>query len=264
MIKSQNVDLLGNYSPVRESNYLPTVTLNVVNAEAALEVDGDENALIFVTAVVPVMTIVFEGTVDGTNWIPIIAMPMQGVGNTIPSFAQPMLTDTYANTVTSRTYAVRCSQLQKIRLRVSAYTSGTIEVAIRSDANRSLHPNVNDRASSSLLLTGTAAIGVALTLTLPAVTGLRHYLDFIKISRFAGAVLTAAAAPVVVTTTNLPGAVAFSLPADAAAQGTIAETVLDFGGTGLAASAGGTATTIVMPATPNVIWRANCSYRLGY
>lgn len=265
MIKSQNVDILGNYAPVRASNYVATVSpLNVLNGEVVLATDGDESALVYVTGLSPVMTIAFEGTVDGVNYFPVLAMPLYGVGGTIPSLAQSLIADTLAATNTTRVYAVRVAQLKQIRVRVSAFTSGAINVSIRSDANRSIHPGVNDRASSTLLVTGTAAVGVALTLTLPLVTGLRHYIDTIKISRFASAVLTPAATPVVATTTNLPGALAFSLPAEAAAQGTIVETSLDFGGTGLAASALGVATTIVLPVATGVIWRANCSYRLGY
>lgn len=265
MIKSQNVDASGNYAPIRASHYASTsAPLNLANAELILDTDGDESALIYVAAVSPVMTIAFEGSVDGVNYFPVLAMPMYGVGGTIPSLAQSLITDTLVATNTTRVYAVRVAQLKQLRLRISAYTSGAIDVAMRATGSRSIHPGVNDRASSTLLVTGTAAIGGALTLTLPVVTGLRHYVDFIRISRFAGAALTAAAAPVIVTTTNLPGTPALSIPADAAPQGTISETVLDFGGTGLAASAAGTATTIVMPLTTNVIWRANCSYRLGY
>jgi hypothetical protein len=41
------------------------------------------------------------------------------------------------------------------------------------------------------------------------------------------------------------------------------EVVFEFGGAGIAASAAGTATTIVAPIWTGVIWRINVSYRLG-
>jgi hypothetical protein len=89
--------------------------------------------------------------------------------------------------------------------------------------------------------------------------GLRHYLTYLSINRFATALLTAAAAPVVVTTTNLPGALAFSFAADAAAQGTMDRWREDFSFP-LAASAQATATTIVCPVTTGVIWRVTAGY----
>jgi hypothetical protein len=77
--------------------------------------------------------------------------------------------------------------------------------------------------------------------------------------RFASALLTAGATPVLVTTTNIPGSLVFSMPADAAGQGSILTYQEDFSYP-IAVSAQGTATTIVAPATPNVIWRVTAGY----
>jgi hypothetical protein len=170
--------------------------------------------------------------------------------------ALALITDTLAATNTQRVYNVRCAQLRKIRVRVSAYTSGAIDVVIRSDTQRSLHPGINDRTSSPLYGTVTAAVGVAATLTLAAVAGLRHYIDFIRIVR-------SATAPLLVTTTNLPGTPVFTFGQDVAAAGVEKEVARDFGGTGLAATSPGVATTIVCPAYTGVIWRVEASYRLG-
>lgn len=266
MINSLNVDALGNYAPIRDSRSVDTgaMPLNTLNAVLALETNGDQSALISVVGTSPVMTLAFEGTIDGVNWIPVIAIPIYGAGGTIPNLAQPVFTDTLAATNMTRVYAVRVAQLKSVRLKLSAYTSGNIDVTIRSDGNRSLHPVVNDRTASTLLVTTTAAVGIAATLTLPVATGFRHYLDFVKVYRFATAALTPAATPVLVTTTNLPGAPVLSFPADVSAQGVVYVDSLDFGSAGLAATVIGTATTIVMPATPGVIWRATAAYRLGY
>jgi hypothetical protein len=75
--------------------------------------------------------------------------------------------------------------------------------------------------ASTLAITATGAAAASVTATLPApAAGLFHYITSIQIVKFATALLTAAAAPVVVTTTNLPGSLAFSFSAAASAQGT--------------------------------------------
>lgn len=80
--------------------------------------------------------------------------------------------------------------------------------------------------------------------------------------RNAAAALTAAAAPVTVTTTNIPGSLAFSFAADAALQGTIDRWREDFAFP-IAASAQNTATTIVCPLTTGVIWRITAGYYIA-
>src|SRR5574343_456089 len=67
---------------------------------------------------------------------------------------------------------------------------------------------------------GTSGTAVTLTIAAPG-AGLRQYLTYLAINRFAVALLTAAATPVTVTTTNLPGSLAFSFAADAAAAGSL-------------------------------------------
>ena len=70
----------------------------------------------------------------------------------------------------------------------------------------------------------TAAVSMAATLTLTAPgAGLRHYITGLRIEHHTAALLTAGTTPVVVTTTNLPGALAFSIPMEAAAQGSVYE-----------------------------------------
>ena len=257
-------NLLGSYVPHPEGRESSTQSsLVALNSSLEHAVDGDDSAIINVAGLSPVMTLSFEGTIDGSTYFPIPAMCFYGVGGTVQPAPLALITDTLAATNTLRIYSVRCAQLKKIRVRVSAYTSGAVDLVIRSDAQRSVHPAQNDRTSSPLFVTATGAASAAVTLTLPAVAGLRHYIDFIKIVRSPTAVLTAGAAPVVVTTTNLPGSPAFTFGQDAAAQGADREVSRDFGGTGLAATAIGTATTIVAPVYTGVIWRLEASYRLG-
>lgn len=112
---------------------------------------------------------------------------------------------------------------------------------------------------SALCVTGTAAAGTGVTVTLPAVTNNNHYITAIQIVQFAAALLSAAATPTIVTTTNLPGTPAFSFDAGAQLQGTtVTQTI--FPTTPIKSTTANTNTTIVAPATTNVIWRINVWY----
>lgn len=114
--------------------------------------------------------------------------------------------------------------------------------------------------SSCTIVTATGASGSAVTLTLPAPgSGQRHHIASVAIDRFAAAALTVNALPTIVSTTNLPGAIAFSLPAEAAQPGTIAR-LREAYSPPLAALAPGSATTITCPATTGVIWRATAAF----
>ena len=115
---------------------------------------------------------------------------------------------------------------------------------------------------ATLSVTGTATSGTAVTITLPAVAARFHYITHLVIRRFAAALLTAAATPVVVTTTNLPGTLAFSIDASAAAQGTIHEHVYALPNP-LKSSVVNTDTTIVAPGTTSTIWRLTAFYYTG-
>ena len=114
------------------------------------------------------------------------------------------------------------------------------------------------------MVTATGAAGAAVTATLPAVAGLRHYVDYIQVVRSATVALTATATPILVTTTNLPGTPALTFGADAGGVGVDKILELDFGDAGLAASAINTATTVVCPGYTGVIWRVNIAYQLGF
>lgn len=259
-------NLLSNFVPVRERREA-SGALAALNAELVLDINGDESALVYLSAGAAAFaaTVEFTGSVDGTNYFAIPAIPFFSSGSVAgPNNAQPLLLDVIASTTNLvRTYAVRVAQLKKLRVRLSAWTSGSADISITSDAQRSIHPAIYEGRPTSLVLTATGAAAAAVTATLPAVAGLRHYIDFISITRSATAALTAAAAPVVITSTNLPGALALTLGQDVAGIGIDKLLELDFGGTGLAASAVGVATTIVCPVYTGVIWRINVGYRLG-
>ena len=225
-----------------------TGVLGIVNAEIIAICDGS-GALALDLRGTFNMTVEVSGTVDETNWIPIPVRPINVAGvayvAAIAGTAQGI-------------WVGSCAAFTKIRARVTAYTSGSAFATLIANLPL-LDQTLNGRITTGIG-TVTAAAGAAATLTLasPGV-GLRHYLTYLQISRFASALMTAAATPVIVTTTNLPGSLAFSLPANAQAQGEIYSIQEDFAFP-IAANAQGTATTIVCPATPNAIWRVTAGF----
>jgi hypothetical protein len=196
--------------------------------------------------------------------VPVPAFPysLGCVGGTIPVAAQPIITDALLAANTLRTYAIPCGQMRNLRVRASAYSGGNCAVTITSDTAESINLAILLRPTT-LLVTATAAAGTAVTASLPAVPGFRHVADFVRVTRSATAALTASATPTLITTTNLPGSPVITMGSDVGGIGVDKEAVLDFGGSGLAATAVNTATTVVCPATPNVIWRVNVGYRLS-
>jgi len=256
-------NLAGAFVPVREQRAI-SGTLNVLNGEVVLDVNGDQAALVYIGSTSFIGTLEFTGSADGTNFFPIMAYPyaVGSVGGTLPLSAQPVLVDALVAANTARAYSVPCGQLRKVRVRASAYTSGSAQCTINSDTMDPLNPGVNSRPST-LCVSATGAAGAAVTATLPLVAGLRHVVDYIQVTRSATAALTASATPVVVTTTGLPGNPALTFGQDVAGIGVDKEVKLDFGSSGIAATALATASTVVCPAYTGVIWRVNVAYRLG-
>jgi hypothetical protein len=230
-------------------NLLIAGNLAALNAEVITDCDGCGSFSLDMRGTA-VLTVEVSGTVDGTNWtlIPVRAINLASV--------------TYLAAVVypagGGIWVGNCGGFERIRARVTAYTSGSVAATLTASTvllDQSLQGMV-----TSNLGTATGASGAAVTLTLAAPgAGLRHYLTYLSINRFAAAALTAAATPVVVTTTNLPGSLAFSIPADAALQGTLDRWREDFAYP-LATSALNTATTIVCPTTTGVIWRVTAGF----
>ena len=258
-------NLLGQFVPVRERREGFGV-LAALNAELVVDLNGDESALVYVQSTAFVGTLEFTGASnnDGTQFFPVAAYPyaIGCAGGTIPLAGQPLLLDALVAANTARVYSVPVGQLKRLRIRASAYTSGAADITVVADTQRPLNKEV-EQSPSTLLVTATAAVGVAVTATLPAVAGLRHVVDFVQVVRSATAALTASATPVIVTTTNMPGAMALTFGADVGGIGVDREVVRDFSARGLACTALGTATTVVCPAYAGVIWRATVGYRLG-
>ncbi|HAI59343.1 MAG TPA: hypothetical protein DCM32_05640 [Xanthomonadaceae bacterium] len=197
------------------------------------------------------LTVEVSGTADGTNWAAIAIRPINQVGTryvVAPAFAG----------ATAGTWKGSCAGYDRVRVRVTAYTSGSLVATLLASTAPLDQSLVGTTTTDAVTAVGTA--GAAVTLTLPSPgTGLRHYITYLSMTRFAAAALTAAATPVTITTTNLPGALAFSFPADAALQGSTTFLREDFA-VPIASSAQATATTVVLPATTGVIWRATAGF----
>ena len=225
-----------------------TATLGALNAEAVIVSDGCATVTLDLRGTFS-MTVEVSGTVDGTNWT---LIPMRPI-----NVASVLYVAAVAGT-TAGAWVGMCAGFRQVRVRVTAYTSGSATTTLV--ANTAPYDNRIYGPVTSSIGTTTAASGSAITLTLAAPgAGLRHYLTYLSVNRFAAALLTAAATPVLVTTTNIPGSLVLSFPADAAAQGTLFPWREDFAFP-VATSAQNTATTIVCPATTGVIWRVTAGF----
>jgi hypothetical protein len=110
-------------------------------------------------------------------------------------------------------------------------------------------------------VTATGAAGAVVTLTLPAPgAGLFHYVTWLQVLMYSTAARTGSATPVLVTSTNLP-ALTLTFPS-AGAVGATVEQKTEPSAPSRSAVAN-TASTIVCPATTNVIWRINAHYYGG-
>jgi hypothetical protein len=237
-----------------------TAVLGALNAEVLMDLNGAATATFDIRTSAGALTLVFEGSVDGTNYF------------SLPAFAQQQLIaaaitqEAYVTSVVSATtcsglYTVGVTGIRRVRCRVSAYTSGNITVGCRaSHADLIIY---NKQIPANLHVTVTAAANTGATITLPAAgAGLFHYITSIELTRNATAAL-AGTATLVVTSTNLPGNPAWSFGNAMVAGGTQRD--LEYRGNNpLKSLVANTNTTIVMPAAgAAVLWRGNCSYYVG-
>lgn len=114
--------------------------------------------------------------------------------------------------------------------------------------------------ATAISATGAAAAAVTLTIPAPG-AGQRVRLYALEITLYTTVARTGSATPVVVTTTNLPGSLAFTFPS-AGAIGTVERRVLE-PVEYIEASAAATAVTVVGPATTSALWRLTAVYEVG-
>jgi hypothetical protein len=231
-------------------NLVATGNLSAANAELQVDCDGASTVALDLRGTFN-LTVELAGTVDGTNWI---LIPVRSI------LGGQFLIVTAATTQTA--YVANCAGFNRIRARCVTFTSGSATATL--SVNNAVLNEFFGSGVSPLAVTAVGAAGAAVTLTLPAPgLGLRQYITALRIRRFAAATLTAAATPVTITTTNLPGAIAFSVGAEALAQGVALQEVVEDFAFPLMATAQNAAVTVVCPATPNVIWRATAWYQVA-
>lgn len=215
--------------------------LGAVNAEIQVPGDGASTVAVDLRGTFS-LTAQVQGTIDGTNWHIIPVRPLTG-GIYVASITGAV----------AGAWVGECAGFRTLRVIATAYTSGAAAASLVASTGM-LDPSQRGAVTASI---GTAvgASGAAVTLTLAAPgAGLRHYLAYLRIVRYAAAVLAASATPVTITTTNLPGTPAFTFPADAALLGTVFAYQEDFAYP-VMSIAQNTATTVVCPATTGVLWR---------
>lgn len=241
-----STDLRSGVLHPRENLYV-TGNLGSLNSEIITYCDGSASVTLDMRGTFS-GTFEVAGTVDGTNWI---AIPIRMVNVAAVAYVIA------AVGTTAGVWIGSCVGYRQVRVRCTAYTSGTAIATLVASAYPDIGPQT---LTTTATATATGASGAAVTLTIASPgTGLRPYLTYLSINRYAAAVLTASATPVVVTTTNIPTSLAFTFPADAAALGTIDRWREDFAYP-IATSAQATATTIVCPVTTGVIWRVTAGY----
>lgn len=237
----------GNLHP--RENIALTGNITALNGSVTINADGCSSFTLLVAAgLTGTMTV--EGSIDGTNWY---VIPIRSLG-TAGALGLLLVN----NGGTAGPFIGNAAQFSQVRARCSAYTSGSAVVTLV--AGNALYSIESVLRPADLHVTATGASGAAVTLTIPAPpTGIYHHFTRIEIERHTSALLTAAATPVIITTTNLPGSRAFSIPADAAAQGVIYSKVIE-PATPIKSAVISTATTFVAPTTTGVIWRLSADY----
>lgn len=228
-------------------NLFITGVLGALNAEVQLPADWCSTVLLDLRDTFS-LTVQVQWSVDGTNWVLIPVRPMNTWGAYVSGIVG----------TTQGMWWASCAGFRFVRAIVTAFTSGStiaILMADNSPFNNELMWTV-----TPALVTATWASWAAVTLTIPSPGAwLRNYVTYLRIVRYAAAVLTASATPVLISTTNIPWALVFTIPADAAALGSVYNYQEDFSYP-IVSSAQATATTIVCPVATWVIWRATAWY----
>lgn len=138
--------------------------------------------------------------------------------------------------------------------------AGTAEIG-KLAAGAAVIGVVGEMRASTLMVTATAAVNTALTLTLPApAAGLFQYITDIEVVKLYADTGTPSAAGALITTTNLPGDPVWTTEQIAGAIGTVVRVVKLTPTTPLKAAVAATAVTIVCPQQLETIWRVNVTY----
>jgi len=237
-----------------------TALLGALNAEVLMDLNGAQTAVFDVRTGAGNLTYVWEGTVDGVNYMPLPAFANFQLLGAV-ALAEQYVPSVIVATTHSGIYTVGITGFRRVRLRISAYTSGNITVAARGSIADLI---IYRKALPAILhVTVTAAANTAATITLPAAgVGMFHYITYLNCRRNATAAL-AGTATLIITSTNLPGSPAWSNGNAMIAGGTVED--IDYQSAHpLKSLLANIATTIIMPAPGlAVLNRGNCSYYVG-
>jgi hypothetical protein len=230
-----------------------TVLLASLNAETIMELNGQTTVMIDARSAAFTGTLVLEATIDGINWF---AVPFTNINSQVAQLSAAL------SAASANQFVAHIGGFQAIKVRVSAFTSGNIDVGLRATVS-ALRPSLERPYPTTLWITATAAANTAATATLPAAgAGLYHYITHIDITRNATAIL-AGGATLIHTTTNLPGSPAWSVGNNMVAGGTEKDVAIDFAQP-LKSSVANTATTVVAAAAGlAVLGRVNVGYFIG-
>lgn len=225
-----------------------TAVVAALNAEAVLDLNGKAVVALDLRSAAFTGTVVFEATLDGTNYFAVTGL----VGSTTVGLIA-------GAGVVNTQLVVGVSGFRRFRLRVSAYTSGTLTVALRSSTAD--YAILATPTPAAFCATATGVVNTAVTLTIPGVAGVFHLFTRIQVKRFFVTAGLGATTPTIVTTTNMPGSMAFSFGTSGAIGQTIEELVQP--SSPIKATSAGSNTTIVCPAGTDTIWRVSACYLLG-
>lgn len=147
--------------------------------------------------------------------------------------------------------------------RVLYVNGATAQTQMRINVRNSFNVADLNTMVSDFTVTATAAVGVAVSASLPAAgIGTYHYITSITIEKFATALMTAGAAPIVATTANLNG-FAPNGGANALAQGENEIVYQQQFPIPLKSQNANTASALGMPATPLAIYKVIVTYFIG-
>lgn len=266
--QDKNRDFMPHWLSRRTEGAISSTASDVVHV-----LDGDESCVFYLNGTATLnATYIIEGSANAldtdsgasADWFPILCYPYTPASTVGPVLqaSQPIYTESVNSATIKRLLCAAVGGLRRVRVRLTTYATGNLNVSITSDSCTPINPYVREQKASTLSA-NSLGTGVINTASLPAVAGLRHYVDFIKVSFLPIAALAANATPISITSTNLPGGPGMTVGQKALAIGEDFERALDFGASGLAATTAGTATTVSCPAIANMITRIIISYRLG-
>lgn len=257
-------EIRGNFPDLVTNETAPdtrpiTAVLGALNAEVLMDLNGVQVATFDIRTAAGALTLVFEGTIDGVNYF---ALPAFANFQLLVAVA---LQEVYIGSIVIATtqsgvYTVGVSGFRRVRVRVSAYTSGNVTVAARASIADQIIYGKHMPSTLSVQIDGAA--NATTTITIPAVAGCFHYITHISWMRHCTAALVGTGA-FNITSTNLPGALKWRV-GNAIAVGQHMRDVEFSPTTPLKSSVVGTATTIVAAAAgAAVITSGLCTYYTG-